>query len=103
MKLYKSIFIILTMILLVGCSTDWKAKVESDTAWSGAFGNRTVAGVGSKVIDLPDDDVTCCVVQKQTKEGYLKVSVVNEGNSTAPNGESASTIAEYGVVIVCSQ
>lgn len=26
-------------ILLAGCSVDYKAEVESDTTWSGAFGS----------------------------------------------------------------
>lgn len=54
--------------------------------------------------DIDDDDVVCCVVQKQTEQGYLKVSIVNEGsNPFASDGESKETTAAYGVVSVCNK
>jgi len=93
----------LSTLILAGC-TDWKAKVESNTRWSGSFSGRTVDGNGNKTIDLDDDDVQCCVVQKETEQGFLKVSIVNEGsNPFASDGESKETTAAYGVVSVCNK
>lgn len=88
-------------IIAVGCS-DFKARVESDTSWSGAFGNRTVDGNGNQTIDLDDKDTQCCVVQKQTKHGRLKITIIDEG-FLGMDGESAETTAEYGVVSACSK
>jgi hypothetical protein len=34
-------------LLFAGCSVEWKAKVESDTRWSGSFSGRTVDGTGN--------------------------------------------------------
>lgn len=90
-------------IIVTGC-TDWKAKVESNTSWSGSFSGRTVDGRGNKTVDLDYDDIICCVVQKQTVEGYLRVSIVDEGsNPFATDGESKETTAAYGVVSVCNR
>jgi len=99
----KKIFLLIAIasLIIVGCS-DFKAKVESDTSWSGAFGNRTVDGNGNKIIDLEDSDTQCCVVQKQTKHGRLKVTIIDEG-FLGMDGEFAETTAEYGVVSVCSK
>lgn len=99
-----SLLIVLVGLLFGGCSDDWKAKVESDTSWSGSFSGRTVDGSGNQTIDLDDDEVVCCVVQKQTERGRLKVSIVNEGSSPfASDGESKETTAAYGVVSVCNK
>ncbi|GJQ22187.1 MAG: hypothetical protein HBSIN02_25420 [Bacteroidia bacterium] len=98
------LFIVAVAVVFVGCSDDWKAKVESDTSWSGSFSGRTVDGTGNQTVDLDDDEVVCCVVQKQTERGRLKVSIVNEGsNPFASDGESKETTAAYGVVSVCNK
>jgi hypothetical protein len=91
-------------LFFVGCSTDWKAKVESNTSWSGSFSGRTVDGSGSQTIDLDDDEIVCCSVQKETEQGFLKVTVINDGsNFLIGDGESKETTAAYGVVTVCSK
>lgn len=87
------------------CSHDYKAKVESDTSWSGAFSTRTVQGSGNQTVDIDDDDqdVVCVAVQKQTRAGSLAVQVVDEGNTWfKKNGPRASTIADFGVVTACN-
>jgi hypothetical protein len=102
----KSILLMLVLVLVqvMGCSNDWKAKVESSTEWSGSFSGRTVDGRGNQTVDLDDDDLVCCSVQKQTESGFLKVSVINEGsNPLASDGESKETNAAYGIVTVCSK
>ncbi len=88
-------------MFLTSC-TDYKAKVESDTGWSGAFSGTTVDGSGNQTVDLDDDDPQCCVVQKDTENGRLRVTIVNEG-FLGTNGESKETTATYGVVSVCSK
>lgn len=98
-KLFTLLFF--ASLVIVGCS-DYKAKVESNTSWSGAFGNRTVDGNGNQTIDLDDTDIQCCTVQKQTTQGRLKVTILDEG-FLGSDGESAETTAEYGVVTVCSK
>ena len=103
---YRIAVILLAVSLTsLGCGVDYKAEVQSDTEWSGAFGNRTVDGSGSTTVDLPDDHPQCCVVQKQTEHGYLKVRVVGEGGWLVGPGDSdwAVTYAEYGVVSICSE
>jgi len=89
-------------LLLLGCN-DWKAKVESNTSWSGSFSGRTVDGSGNQTVDIDDDGVVCCVVQKETEGGRLKVTIVNEGsNPFRSEGESKETTAAYGLVTVCT-
>ncbi len=66
------------MAALVGCSNDWKCKVESDTAWRGHFENRTVEGVGDSEVDIPDDPGVCVSVSKLTDEGYVTIQLVAE-------------------------
>lgn len=99
----KFLISILVLFAMTAC-TDYKVKVESDTSWSGAFGNRTVDGSGNRTVDLDDDGETvCCVVQKQTREGYLKITIIDDGSSIfASDGKSVRTTAEYGVVSVCT-
>jgi hypothetical protein len=93
----------MAVLLLTGC-TDWKARVESNTSWSGSFSGRTVDGRLNQIVDLDDDDVACCVVQKQTDGGFLKVTVFNDGsNPLIGDGESKETTASYGVVSVCTK
>lgn len=94
--------IVALLCLSVGCSHDAMARVESDTQWSGAFGNRTVEGNGNQDVDLPDETPTCASVQKQTRTGRLKVTTFDDGNAWLKwDGETAETIAEFGVVTVC--
>lgn len=98
---------LLLSLLLAGCSVEWKAKVESDTRWSGSFSGRTVDGTGNTTVTLGDDydEVYCCVVQKQTAQGRLKVTVYRDPSTIFGSDESKSqeTTAQYGVVSVCNK
>jgi hypothetical protein len=103
----KKVFLVMLFsfsCLFVAC-TDYKAKIESDTSWSGAFGNSTVDGTGSRSIDLPDDGIQCCTVQKQNKKGRLKITIINDTSNPLLSTElnSAETTAEYGVVSACTK
>lgn len=75
------IFAVFSCVFFAGCADDWVAEVNSNTSWSGAFGNSTVDGSGSRTVDLPDDEIVCCVVQKQSEHGSLSVSIKNQNNS----------------------
>ncbi|NUQ83008.1 MAG: hypothetical protein HUU10_15500 [Bacteroidetes bacterium] len=90
-----------TFLLFIGC-TDYKAKVESDTKWSGSFGGRTVDGSGNSTIDLDDDGIQCCTVQKETSSGRLKVTIIDD-SFLGSDGDSKETTAKYGVVTACSE
>ncbi len=88
---------VLCGVLASGCSLfSTKADVSSDTSWSGSFNGTTVQGTGSRSVDLGGGSgAKCAVVQKQTTQGYLTVSI-------SGGGESKTTYADYGVVSVCS-
>ncbi len=99
----KKFTLLLFLTFLIISCTDYKAKVESNTTWSGSFGNRTVDGSGNQTVNLPDDDIVCCVVQKQTSQGFLHVKIVDEGSFLFNNETKwVKTTAEYGVVSLCS-
>ncbi len=93
------------LFLSFGCSVDYKADVQSNTQWTGAFGDRSVDGSGNKIVDLPDEHPQCCVVQKETENGYLRVRVLAEGGGLFGPEDSdwVETTADYGVVTVCSK
>jgi hypothetical protein len=89
---------------LMSCADEWVAEVNSNTSWSGSFSGRTVDGTGNTKVNLGSDETVCCVVQKQTQTGYLKVSIKNEGGGLfAMDGESKETTAAYGIVSVCNK
>lgn len=74
--------------------------VESDTAWSGAFGTleegqRTESGYGSASFTFHGSIASACV-QKMTDYGYLRVKIFKNGKLVA----SQTTTAPYGVVAV---
>lgn len=97
---------LLVILFLSACGMDTKAEVQSNTSWSGAFGNRTVDGSGDAIIDLPDEDNQCAVVQKETSGGYLKLRIIQdpEGIEKIRGDKESSwseTTADYGVVSAC--
>jgi len=93
------------MLLIAGCTSDYKVKIESNTSWSGSFGGTTIDGSNNQTIDIPDEDIVCVVVQKQTQNGFLTVKMVDEGNNIfAPEDvDQKTTTAAYGVVTVCNK
>lgn len=93
----------IAVLFLIGCTPEWKAKVESDTSWSGSFNGRTVDGRGNQTVDLGTDEIVCATVQKATRTGRLKVTIEDEGTLSFYEGESKETTAEYGVVTACSK
>lgn len=102
-NLVRSIAAVL-LLTVAACSHEYKAKVESDTSWSGSFSNRTVDGSGDRTVDLDDDDGTVCVVvQKNTRIGTLSVAVIDEGNTWfKKQGNRVTTTADFGVVTACN-
>jgi hypothetical protein len=115
-KKSKAIFLIgiMSILLFAGCGRDWKAEIESNTSWHGAYGGITgsqwvtseVQGQGSKTIDLPDDDRVCCSFQ-QTGNGYVRVTIKDEGGGPfrifAESSRSGQTNINGGTVNICSE
>jgi hypothetical protein len=84
------------ILLVTGCGSifDTNAEVESNTTWSGSFNGRTVDGSGNQTILLgKGSGAYCATVQKQTRSGFLTVTV---------SGHSNTTTADFGVVTVCN-
>lgn len=100
-------------LLLAGCADDWKVEIDSNTSWRGEVGGqtlngglstKTISGEGDETFDLPDGAHVCCVVQKLTDEGFLKVKIVNKGGwLLSGDGEEDETEAPYGTVTVCAE
>ena len=93
-----SVLVLLLTIGASGCSIfKVEANVSSTTSWSGTFHNRTVSGTGDMKVDMGarGGGAKCAVVQKETRQGTLTVSI--------SGGETATTTAEFGVVSVCTQ
>ena len=102
------------LLALVACEQrqdDYYAVVESNTAWSGIFGNRTVDGSSGAEVDLPDND-PCVIARIQSETGYLTITVMSHvtGGSIMGIGErddrelqdTATTEASHGMVAVCA-
>ena len=100
MKKAVILLLIFFSLLILGCS-DYKAEVDSNTSWSGWFGDRTIAGSGSMTIDLDDDETQCCEVWKETGYGWLRIRIINESFFYCDGGD-AETAAPYGGVSACS-
>jgi hypothetical protein len=77
----------------------WTVRVTAPAGkhWSGAFGNHTVDGVGSKTVSFRDTSITAADAQKQTGGNWsLRLTLVKNGKVL----DTESTKAQYGVVTV---
>jgi len=88
------------ILLAAACDKDYKAEVQSDTSWSGSFGGKSLDGRNDQVIDIPDDGYQCCIVQKNTEDGYLRLRVYDESSGT-PTNVWEETTDVYGHVKWC--
>lgn len=92
-------------LLIFGCSSDFHAEVESDTSWTGDFAGIRMDGSGNQSIDIPDEGILCCVVQKNTTGGYLKLRVydlTDDSSDTITNPEVWEETSEaYGHLTWC--
>ena len=70
----KTVMIVVLIMTVFGCG-GITAEVESNTSWSGAFGNRTVDGSGDAVVELMGSRPQCAVVQKETEFGFLRLRI----------------------------
>jgi hypothetical protein len=99
---------------VMGCEErqdDYYAVVDSNTTWSGWFGNRTVDGSGHYEVDLPDNDA-CVIAHMQTDTGFLTVTVMSHvtggsimgigGHDDREQQDTATTEAARGMVAVCA-
>jgi hypothetical protein len=104
--------IIAVLLLTVGCAAllsssvkeatkkqTWTVRVSAPAGrcWSGAMGNRTVDGCGSKVVRIRDIAITSVVAQKESGGKWkLKLTLLKSGRIM----DSASTTAAYGIADV---
>lgn len=107
-QLFPSVFVIL--LALCGCSdVAYKAEISSDTSWSAEFADQTIEGSGNKTIDLPDSHPSCCVVQKQTENGWLAIYISAEGGGFLgifggpSDSDQKETLESYGILKGCSE
>jgi len=105
----KLLLIFLISVFFISCADDLRVDIESDTSWSGYFGNKTVDGSGNKSIDIPDDRPQCATAQKETELGFLTAKMIAERKGIAAIfgdekvEDEATTTAAYGLVTVCSK
>jgi hypothetical protein len=77
----------------------WVIQVQAPAGyhWSGAFGSRTVDGVGSKNVTVQDISITAADAQKMDGGNWpLHLTLMKSGKVL----DSETTTAEYGVVTV---
>ena len=85
----------------------YNAEIESNTTWSGSFGDQTIEGAGNTDVFLTDaSHPVCVVVQKKTETGLLRLRVVK--HIIIPQSELVATdwvetTADYGEVSACSE
>ena len=75
-------------------------EIESSTSWSGSIGSDkegfwTVEGEGCEIYNV-EGTIISCAIQKQTTNGYLRVSIIKNGDVV----KTQQTTAEYGVVSI---
>ena len=77
----------------------WVVKVQAPTGhhWSGAFGNRTVDGAGSKEVAVQDVLITAADAQKQDGGSWPLRLTLTKGAKVL---DSQVTTAQYGLVTV---
>lgn len=99
----------LVVLLLSACSGlglasggSGEVEVQTDPAelcWSGAFGDRTVEGCGSRTVELESmSGVFVANAQKQSEGGMLTLILSVDGREV----DRTSTTAAYGVASVDS-
>lgn len=114
MRILRTIFALLSVLVLCGCSSDWKLEIDSNANWHGVYGGVSgtqwstseVSGSGSRTIDISDDDRVCVVFQ-QTSSGYLKIKLKDEGGGLfgifAASDRDGQTNVNGGTVDICSE
>jgi hypothetical protein len=105
------------ILLMVGCSAlvasgadevdkavnetqTWTVRVvaPAGASWSGAIGDSSVDGVGSRNVTIQEGWVTAATVQKSDGGAWaLKLQLVNQGGDVV---DESSTSAAYGVATV---
>jgi len=79
-----------------GAVADRRLIVQSDVEWSVVVGDgRPIYGRGDRTLDLPDRGSVCVVVSMLAGTGWLRASIV-------PEGESRETEEPQGSLQVCS-
>jgi len=84
------------LLPLAGCGDT--LKVESDSAWHGVIGGRTVSDSGFASFDV-DQYPFCWALEKDSTTGYLRAYV--EGGFLEPRSGDRRTESPGGVVNGC--
>ena len=107
----KSLATLLVLLVgVTGCSTDWRAEIDSNTHWYGEFGAVTgnefvtssVEGTGSRTIDLPDEDRVCCFFI-QEGNGYVNVTIKDRASLFPKKKRTASTNVNGNSIQICTE
>jgi len=105
----RSAFVILTGLLLAvsllsACDAyrDYTVEIESNTSWSGSFAGESMSGSGNRTIDIGDDGYLCCVVQKNSVGGRLRMRIIwTEDNGAQSSWAWRETTEAYGHLRSC--
>ncbi len=99
MKHIRAHMIAIAVMILAGCGAP-KAEIQSDTSWSGSFGDRRVDGSGNATVGVGGPSPYCAIVQKRTAEGILRVRIVSD-DPTGPSTDWSETTLPFGVTSSC--
>ena len=89
----------IAVMIMAGCGGP-EAEIQSDTSWTGSFGDRRVDASGNGTVVIGGPPPYCAIVQKRTEEGVLRVRVVSD-DPTGPSTDWAETTLPFGVVTAC--
>lgn len=89
----------MAVMIMAGCGGP-DAEIQSDTSWTGSFGDSRVDGSGNATVSIGGPPPYCAIVQKQTAEGVLRVRVVSD-DPTGPSTDWFETMLPFGAVSAC--
>ena len=90
----------IAVMIMAGCGGAAEAEIQSDTSWSGSFGDRRIDGSGNSTVEIGGPPPYCAIVQKQTADGVLRVRVVSD-DPTGPSTDWIETTLPFGAATAC--
>ena len=89
----------IAVMIMAGCGGP-DAEIQSDTSWTGSFGDSRVDGSGNATVGIGGPPPYCAIVQKRTTEGILRVRIVTD-DPTGPSTDWSETMLPFGIVTAC--